>query len=356
MSRLPPEISDHVVDLLHDEPNALRACCLTWRDTFPDPLNSPTNHTRYLRITCKKFIRAALFEKGAWSQSVCNVVRFTVWAFEILGSALFELVCSLPRLEDLAIIVSQVDDDFDDNTIFSLTSPPLTGPLDLCVSLGMGLVVRRLLELPNGICFRKLEATVYSEEDLRHAIAVVEGCSETLECIEIICGSTGRFRPFSVPSRPVTGFRLSALVNPWAVSIDFSEVINLKDVAFSLAGPEEVWIAMALETITSKHTDFRKVSITIQIDPPGVDYPDYVRKAVGERVYRQWMDLDHVLFQLWESKKIHAKVIYSAMEEAGDGLEYVVALLPEMTKRGLVKLVVGYDQPRACSAGQGAFR
>ncbi|KAF9789311.1 hypothetical protein BJ322DRAFT_1208557 [Thelephora terrestris] len=340
--RLPPEISDHVVDLLHKEPDALRMCCLVskswvsraqkhlfrkvvfnspsrlqaWRDTFPDPVNSPTNHTRSLRFTCEEPIRAALFGKGAWSQSFPNVVRLKVWVHEILGSALFELVCSLPHLEDLQIAISEVDDDFDDNTIFSLTSPPLTGALDLCVSLGMGSVVRRLLDLPNGIRFRKLEATVDYEEDLRYAIAVVEECSETLESIEIVCDP----------------------VNPRAGSIDFSEVINLKDVAFGLAGPEDVWIAMALETITSKHTDFRKVSITIQINPPNIDYPDYVRKAVGERVYRQWMDLDRVLFQLWESKKIYAKVIFSA-GEVGDGLEYVVALLPEMTKRGLVDLV-----------------
>jgi hypothetical protein len=241
----------------------------------------------------------------------------------------------------LQITDSEVDDDFDDNTIFPLTSPPLTGALDLCVPLGMGLVVRRLLELPNGIRFQKLEATVFSEEDLRHAIAVVEECSETLECIEILCGSPGRFHPFSVPSRPVTGFRLSALVSPWAGSIDFSEVINLKDVAFGLAGPEDVEIAMALETITSKHADFRKVSIIIQIGLPDVDDPDVddIRNAIVERVYRQWMNLDRVLFQLWESKKIHTKVIYATMGEVGDALEYVVALLPEMTKRGLVEIV-----------------
>ncbi|KAF9789308.1 hypothetical protein BJ322DRAFT_992451, partial [Thelephora terrestris] len=34
-SRLPPEISDHVVDLLHDEPDALRMCCLVSKSWVP---------------------------------------------------------------------------------------------------------------------------------------------------------------------------------------------------------------------------------------------------------------------------------------------------------------------------------
>jgi len=72
---LPPEILDLTVDHLHDEPIALKACCLVskswvprtrehlfarvefrgtelpverWKKNFPDPSNSPVHHTRTL--------------------------------------------------------------------------------------------------------------------------------------------------------------------------------------------------------------------------------------------------------------------------------------------------------------------
>ena len=73
---LPPEILDHIIDLLHDEPESLKACCIvskSWiprtrkylfakvefasvkdfeKETFPDPSNSPAYHTRALFVRC----------------------------------------------------------------------------------------------------------------------------------------------------------------------------------------------------------------------------------------------------------------------------------------------------------------
>ena len=73
---LPSEILDHIADFLHDEPETLEVCCLVskswvprtrrhlftniefhsvnaidlWKETFPDPSNSPAYHTRTLLI------------------------------------------------------------------------------------------------------------------------------------------------------------------------------------------------------------------------------------------------------------------------------------------------------------------
>jgi len=88
--RLPPEILDNVVDLLHDESDALKVCCLaskswisrtrkhlfahvdfptaayleSWKETFPDPSISPACYTRTLIIECADTVRAADAEEG----------------------------------------------------------------------------------------------------------------------------------------------------------------------------------------------------------------------------------------------------------------------------------------------------
>ena len=100
--RLPPEISDYIVDFLHDEPEALKQCCLVskpwvprtrkhlfgeialcypydleeWKETFPDPANSPSAHYTYtLTFRSKKSIVAVAEEADYWTRVFCNVVQ-----------------------------------------------------------------------------------------------------------------------------------------------------------------------------------------------------------------------------------------------------------------------------------------
>jgi hypothetical protein len=103
-SRLPPEISDCVVDLLHDEREGLKKCCLvsklwvararkhlfnrvafrslddlnTWKQTFPDPGNSPAYYTHSLVINYRRAISAAVVEEAGWIRAFSNVVRLEV--------------------------------------------------------------------------------------------------------------------------------------------------------------------------------------------------------------------------------------------------------------------------------------
>ena len=91
---LPPEILDCVVDLLHNELEPLRTCCLaskswvprtrkhlfakvefpseevlgSWKRAFPDPSNSPAYHTRTLYVGCPEAF-AAEAEEGGWIQA-----------------------------------------------------------------------------------------------------------------------------------------------------------------------------------------------------------------------------------------------------------------------------------------------
>ena len=111
-------------------------------------------------------------------------------AFETPGltpSQFSELICSLPLLEDLDIAVSAInkDDDDDDSPVFQpLASPPLTGTLSLSLAEVMEHVTCGLLNLPNGVHFRKFLFTWRLEEDFQWITALVEGCSNTLKYIE----------------------------------------------------------------------------------------------------------------------------------------------------------------------------
>ena len=101
---LPPELTDFVVDLLHDEPETLEQCCLvskswvprtrkrlfrwiqferpaqvdTWKATFPDPANSPGHHTRSLCIYCAEVFTIKDAGEGGWIQAFSNVVQLTM--------------------------------------------------------------------------------------------------------------------------------------------------------------------------------------------------------------------------------------------------------------------------------------
>jgi len=238
--RLPREIFDYTVDLLHDEPDTLKRCCLVsrswvprtrkhlfanirfyflddleaWKETFPDPANSPAHHTYSLYVGCPEFVTVADVEEGGWVRTFTRVVHLGVHTrfggdygpevslvpfhnfspvlkslrvFSSLPrSHVFNLVCSLPLLEDLAIREVQLGEDHYDRIDFQpLTSPPLTGTFELDGAYGTGPTARRLLDLPGGFHFRKLVFIWRKEEDLRWITALVIGCSDTLECFDI---------------------------------------------------------------------------------------------------------------------------------------------------------------------------
>ena len=106
---LPPEILDYTTDLLRNEPNALRNCCLvskswvprtrkhffshirfrspidlmSWKKTFTDPANSPAHHTLTLFISCPRAVQEADAEAGGWIRTFSRLKRLTVsctWA------------------------------------------------------------------------------------------------------------------------------------------------------------------------------------------------------------------------------------------------------------------------------------
>jgi hypothetical protein len=97
---------------------------------------------------------------------------------------------------------------------------------------------------------------------------------------------------------------------------------------------------MALETITAEHKYLKQISIytSFRFSPFGDPTNGNARQAVGEEAYGRWMDLDHILVQLWALHVVRVKV-YSAEGKEGEKCEFIRELLPEITKRGVIDLV-----------------
>jgi len=236
MSRsLPPEILDLIIDHLRDEPTALKTCCLVskswvprtrkhlfalvefraqespverWKKDFPVPSNSPAHHTRTLYIRYLPALTDADTDAGGWIRTFHNVVNLhlerVIWegpqspivpfhGFSLTIRSLnlvctsfevFDLICSFPLLEDLGMVL--LSTDATDGWTAPLTSPKLTGSLDLMMDAGgIGPAARRLLALPDGLHFTKIRVSCLSEEDAGATMDLVASCFDTLESLSI---------------------------------------------------------------------------------------------------------------------------------------------------------------------------
>lgn len=240
---LPPEIRDLIVDLLRDDPAALKACCVVskswvprtqkhifahvgfflqshvelWKKTFPDPSNSPARYTRSLSVRGSSIATAA--GAGDCIHTFRNVVHLhvdarrcgddqasltplcglsptlkslrLVYGASASPSEVFGLVCSFPLLEDLALVFLGHDDEVCGWTI-PLTSPKLTGSLDLRMLGGIRSATHRLLGLPNGLHFSKIAVSCL-DEDVGSTMSLVSRCSDTLESLNLYYFSGASF-------------------------------------------------------------------------------------------------------------------------------------------------------------------
>jgi len=98
---------------------------------------------------------------------------------------------------------------------------------------------------------------------------------------------------------------------------------------------------MELRTITPKHQDLQQISIYLPYYAILTEAKPNARQIVGEVIYRQWLDLDHLLVQFWESRSIRPRVVcwISTREELALR-NFIECLLPEITRRGIVDLLV----------------
>jgi hypothetical protein len=101
----------------------------------------------------------------------------------------------------------------------------------------------------------------------------------------------------------------------------------------------------ALQTITPNHRDFRRISL---VTPYPLFYQSYdftnptnFKRDVGEAYCVEWLELDQLLAQIWESRSIRPQLIYDVPQELDreSVRSCMEALLPEVMTRGVVELV-----------------
>ena len=250
-----PEILDHVADLLQNNRETLEQCCLVskswvprtrkhlfahvelrlddqvelWRETFPDPADSPAYHTRSLKIIGCTLGNA---EENGWITGFCRVERLEFelqdlqpfplsnWGLggpsavdipfatfrDTVSCSLkslslqwiiphphaFNFIHSCPLLESLNLsgIEELVDEESSagqQNVISPSASPPLTGTLELRLLEKIVETPRLLLALPGGLHFQKLKLICYRNERFTSVIKLIAACSRTLEFLDLTC-------------------------------------------------------------------------------------------------------------------------------------------------------------------------
>ena len=110
-------------------------------------------------------------------------------------SQVFNLICSLPLLEDLDLIGRDGWAADDDNLSTPSTAVPLTPAFTGTLQLHPEMIstARRLLDLPNGLHFRKLNLSWRNEDELQWGARLVGACSGTLECLDLTQDPDGAY-------------------------------------------------------------------------------------------------------------------------------------------------------------------
>ncbi|KAF9644820.1 hypothetical protein BDM02DRAFT_3121298 [Thelephora ganbajun] len=371
---LPPEILDYIVDFLRDQPETLKQCCLvskswvsrtrkhlfaniefpiaddleTWKEIFIDPSGSPAHHTRTLRIDCVGAVKEEDAEEDGWIPTFSCVTRLwlvldrdsvsrynhaisstplhkfssSLKSLRVSASVLpyswvWNLVRSLSLLEDLALIGPDSYEQWDSQpAAYPSVSPAFTGTLELDLFAMEG-ITRRLLDLPNGLHFRKFTFSWRRKDDIRWMEELMVACSDTLESLDV--------------THYVFDYMGPGL-------IDLSKAPKLRDAILRPRLLNVAWVTIALQTISPKHRDLRQVSIGVHCDLLVV-----ADANIGKTIRGQWMNLDRILVQLWESHGIRPKVVCSVTEEEKEGEEamheYIGSLFPEITRRGIIEPV-----------------
>jgi len=97
------------------------------------------------------------------------------------------------------------------------------------------------------------------------------------------------------------------------------------------------WITKTLYTVESKNLH----SLSLELPHSGIEDP------VWEVAHREWLDLDRLLVQFWDSHKLRSKVIYAKAKGEKDAKDEVAKFFPELTRRGIVDL--GQRFERGCN-------
>lgn len=387
MASLHPEILNLIVDLLHDEPETLKACCVVsktwiyrtrkhlfnhvkflsrrchvsrWREIFPDPQNSPVHHTRILSIFFFEFITAA---DANTLLTFCRIPHLNIntiqWPYDqsvplvplrgffpairslhltfssVQIPDILALVCSFPVLDDLSLVGYGSGNS---GKVWNTpsASPRLAGSLEL---RGGGLrggcirrTIRNLLDFPNGLQFEKIAAEWTVLEAVESTVDLVSRCSDTLEHLEITNYQKGTLLRLQRLHDNFSSLRIDPLRG---VILDLSKATKLKHVEFGCKTPDVEWVSAVLHT--AKVKTLRNVSLVLSFD----SVHGASRSEMG------WVALDRLLVQLWTSHSLRPRLRYDSTGRGRDLGRDVTGMLPEATRGGVFDIVEG----DACCSG-----
>ena len=130
---------------------------------------------------------------------------------------------------------------------------------------------------------------------------------------------------------------------PFSNFFDLSKAKKLRHAAFS-GSENPKWITTTLRTVTPGHKDFRKISLntrftSLALYPNNTNLIDF-RDAIGGATRKEWLELDLLLAQLWESHSIRPEVKYTVPSwvDLTEARSWVESLLPEVSMRGIADL------------------
>ena len=241
----------------------------SWKQTFRDPSTSPACYTKSLLIGSEVLTDADADGNG-WIEGFSSVVHLELVGQDTCGwrvarvlfrgfsviqsfrvdfcasadfssSQIFDLILSFPLLDHLSVTDYRMLDEYhmgdnytDSDEVSAVIQPSsllmFTGSLKLRLQEGIGPVVRRLLSLPGGVHFRKLNLAWSNTEDILLMIALVKRCSHTLESLEITCVTIRRTSIGYLCSHGSNSFLFPG--GPETASFNLLKATKLQDAVF----------------------------------------------------------------------------------------------------------------------------
>ena len=145
-------------------------------------------------------------------------------------------------------------------------------------------------------------------------------------------------RPFGIRLRTVNLFLISVGWKPDL--IDLSNATRLKNSVFRVESQRVDWIITTLRTIAPEHRDLQQVTIYLPYDPRLSGADADIRRMAGELIFEEWLELDGLLTQLWESLNPSEDPVSLIPPPKGEQeiLESMGLLLPLITGREIIDL------------------
>ena len=103
---------------------------------------------------------------------------------------------------------------------------------------------------------------------------------------------------------------------------------------------------MTLGTIAPEHRDLQRISIYVSRTRNYWYDGTIIQHVRAANLPLRWLDLDHLLVQLWELHSVRSKVVCARTKGGSRGVkDWAEFLVPELMKRGILDLDEEYNEP-----------